>query len=359
VTVDLEATLAIATPDLGLSGLPGEASRVLVNGGTLRFKASGNVFRGFTIGAEGTTLSVDAGMSVRFTGSQQIASAVGGDLMVQGDGTALLGKSLGGNGDVIKSGGGTLTLSTANTYAGETIVHGGLLSVLGTTGSGNTIIGVDGTITGTGNVSGSLVVDGIVAPGPSTGMLGVLGDFTQTSTGTLQIELRGSGSGLFDVLNVGGSANVDGSLQIVLQDGFVPTEGTLFPILNAAGVAGTLDLVGDASGFTLLSSSGGLALYFGALPAGDYDQNGTVEAADYDVWKAAYGTATAMGTGADGNGDGIVDAGDFTIWRDNLGATVFTEGAGGSSLSVPEPNSIFFAAVVLAIVGTLRSHEPR
>ena len=53
---------------------------------------------------------------------------------------------------------------------------------------------------------------------------------------------------------------------------------------------------------------------------GDYDRNGAVEQADFDVWVSQFGSqALNVGDGADGNRDRIVDAADFTIWRDNLG----------------------------------------
>lgn len=83
-----------------------------------------------------------------------------------------------------------------------------------------------------------------------------------------------------------------------------------------------------------------------AAPLGDYNADGTVDAADYAVWRAAFGTQTILaGGGADGNFDGTVDASDCTVWRDGL-----TAAAAGSSLptAVPEPStlalSILFAA---------------
>ena len=66
-----------------------------------------------------------------------------------------------------------------------------------------------------------------------------------------------------------------------------------------------------------------------AAPAGDYDADGDVDAADYLVWRNAYGTETILhGSGADGNYDGKVDAADFTIWRNSLGAG----GGGGTGI---------------------------
>ena len=57
-------------------------------------------------------------------------------------------------------------------------------------------------------------------------------------------------------------------------------------------------------------------------PAGDYNRNGIVDAADWIIWRKTSGQSVTPGSGADGNGDGIVDSADQVIWQQNFGATL-------------------------------------
>jgi hypothetical protein len=79
---------------------------------------------------------------------------------------------------------------------------------------------------------------------------------------------------------------------------------------------------------------------------GDYDRNGIVEAADYDDWRAGYGSSVLPGTGADGTGDGVVDMSDYILWRKRM-PTAGSGGSGGNTASTPEPSSLIFMFVAV------------
>ena len=52
---------------------------------------------------------------------------------------------------------------------------------------------------------------------------------------------------------------------------------------------------------------------------GDYNRDGTVDAADYTVWRDNLGASVAPLTGADGDGNGVVDATDYAVWKSQFG----------------------------------------
>jgi hypothetical protein len=60
-------------------------------------------------------------------------------------------------------------------------------------------------------------------------------------------------------------------------------------------------------------------MYFGAV-MGDASGNGAVDFADYIIWESTYGSTTDLR--ADCNEDGIVDDADFDIWFDTFGSTM-------------------------------------
>ena len=81
---------------------------------------------------------------------------------------------------------------------------------------------------------------GTVGPGNSAGLLTINGDYTQTLSANLDIELAGLIAGNeYDVLNVNGTANLDGILNVSLINSFNPLVGDTFDILTADVINGT------------------------------------------------------------------------------------------------------------------------
>lgn len=67
---------------------------------------------------------------------------------------------------------------------------------------------------------------------------------------------------------------------------------------------------------------------------GDFNNDGTVDTADYTVWRDGLGTTYS--------------AADYQLWRDNYGVTT----ANAASLNTPEPTTLTLAA--LACLSRLR-----
>ena len=99
---------------------------------------------------------------------------------------------------------------------------------------------------------------GIIAPGHSAGTLMIDGNLTQTSTGTLQMEIGGLLQGTeFDFLDVSGAAVLDGTLDIALLNGFIPNAGQTFDILTASTIDPTGLALTGANHFTWQVLAGG------------------------------------------------------------------------------------------------------
>ncbi len=69
---------------------------------------------------------------------------------------------------------------------------------------------------------------------------------------------------------------------------------------------------------------------------GDYNQDGSVNAADYIVWRKTLGSVVPPLTGADGDGDGVIDQDDYGVWRVHFGETLPPPGAGSGAAGVAE-----------------------
>lgn len=92
----------------------------------------------------------------------------------------------------------------------------------------------EGSIGGTGVIIGNVIIDGTLAPGNSPGIFNVVGDYEQTASADLVIELDGPATGTpgvdFDQVIISGQAILDGTLTVVLNTS-EPNIGDEYPIM--------------------------------------------------------------------------------------------------------------------------------
>lgn len=86
------------------------------------------------------------------------------------------------------------------------------------------------------------------------------------------------------------------------------------------------------------------------LLAGDFNRDGTIDTADYNVWRAQYGQSGNSLDG-DGNHDGTVDTADYVVWRRALTAASANAGqsAGHHGWLVPEPQALVMASLAATL----------
>ena len=203
---------------------------------------SGHNAPGVTIGSlegegdpnePGSEPSVFLGANNLTVGSNNLSTTFGGVISDGGVG-----------GSLTKIGTGTLDLTGANTYTGKTNINSGVLKVDGSITS-NTFVNHGGTLAGTGTVNGNVTNTGKVIPGDAPGTLTINGNYTQASDGRLLIEIAGANNGQFSVLDILGSAELDGFLYPMLLDGFTPTIGQSFTFLDYASLTGAFSDIGN------------------------------------------------------------------------------------------------------------------
>lgn len=124
--------------------------------------------------------------------------------------------------------------------------------------------------------------------------------------------------------------------------------GASFDLGTAFTAGGTEDL---AFSFLLTSDTAGNGFagairYSGGGLVGDYNGDGTVNLADYTVWRDTLGSTTNLA--ADGNNNGSIESGDYDLWKSNFGSTAGSVAA-VSSAQVPEPSAVVLLSLLAAV----------
>ena len=301
--------------------------------------------------------------------------------------------------NVTKTGTSSVTLAGNNTFAGSLSVQGGEVIVSGaaaaidgasslTIGNGGTFTLDEGTVSvsqvdnssgGTFNFNGGTLKTpsvlgtlnnngGTFAPGNSPTITMVSGDYTQSS-GALEIEIGGLVVGDdYDRLDIAGTLNAAGSLQVELINNFQPTLGQTFTIVTANAINGTFNFISpiDDMGEDVFGISyDNQAIYLEVVSDafhldGDLTMDGVVDLADWLKFKIHLQTDVSSLTPeetlflGDFDGDLDIDLYDFDQFKV---AFIRENGAGSFEAmltSVPEPTSWFLVVMGFLLCGVFR-----
>lgn len=281
------------------------------------------------------------------------------------------------NGRFEQSGGtveisGTLSIASFSTSTGSYRLSNGTLDV----SSGQIVYGdgdgqfdfVGGKLH-VGTVFGDLSNQGgTLAPGNSAGRTDILGAYTQSNDASLEIEIGGTTQGsTYDFVDIySGTAALAGNLLLSLIDGFQPGPSDVFEILRTAGISGAFDNAADGARLATVDGLGSFVVdyvdgdvllrdFLLTAPslAGDYNNDGTVDAADYTVWRDNVGTSNTLQNDPIG---GMIGTEHYSQWKSNFGM----QGGGGSiaNAAVPEPSGLFLAVAIALCVNPGRLNRP-
>jgi DNA-binding beta-propeller fold protein YncE len=111
-----------------------------------------------------------------------------------------------------------------------------------------------GSLTGSGIIAGDVTNNSFISPGHSVGGISILGNYTQGAQGTLVVENGGAAPNQYDRLQVVGTANLGGKLDIRDINGYTPDIADTFSPLGFRSITGAFSSVSSNAQVTMTAN---------------------------------------------------------------------------------------------------------
>jgi hypothetical protein len=253
--INANTSFIVNTGSITLDGPdPKTLQRDLTNDGIIHLTDTGNFVlpSGVTLmnQADGV-VSLESDASVLDSGgSYGTLQNIGYFVKSGGTGTSVFAANFSNNG-------GTLEVDTGTLAFGHDVLQTGGLALLA---GGNLVVPnlniQVGTLSGSGLIIGNVTNGGTLEVGGSgaAGTLTITGNYTQTASGILNIELGDPTQAEFDQLNIGGQATLGGTLNVILLGDYFAESGDSFRILTFGSLSGDFQVYNlpDISPFSLV-----------------------------------------------------------------------------------------------------------
>jgi hypothetical protein len=135
------------------------------------------------------------------------------------------------------------------------LAGGSLAAAMERTGEGRQALVIEGgTLGGDGTIDADVINGGVLSPGRpgAPGSLALLGDYQQTSTGELEVQVGGPLAGTeLDQLTIKGAARLDGTLRVSFLGDFAPARSATFQVVRYAIHSGKFAYLVGPTGTTV------------------------------------------------------------------------------------------------------------